>query len=245
MTDAHAGIPARGKPADYGQEIVKRRRRRTLNYCSLQEKTVLDFGCGNGAQTMEFISDGGRILALDIDETDLNALAGQMHAAETPSILPVLYEGGRLPVADGSVDVVLSYEVLEHVPDEEAALAEIRRVLKPGGEMIISVPNKAWIFETHGARLPVLPWNRVPFFSWLPKAIHGKYAKARIYTLSGIVNLLRYHGLEVRATEYITAPMDVIRIGWMQRILRASVFRGDRTSIPFFSTSILVHCVKL
>jgi 2-polyprenyl-3-methyl-5-hydroxy-6-metoxy-1,4-benzoquinol methylase len=241
---ALAAPPARGKPADYGQEIVARRRRRTLEKCRLAGKKVLDFGCGNGAQTVEFIRDGCRIVALDVDEGELKLLSDYLRSRNERSILPVRYDGRGLPVADASVDVVLCYEVIEHVGDEELALREIRRVLKPGGEAVISVPNKAWIFETHGARLPLLPWNRVPFFSWLPDSIHGKYANARIYRRSEIVAKLSQAALRVRSAEYITAPMDVVKIGWLKNMLRSTIFTGDVTPVPFYSTSILVHCVK-
>src|SRR5207247_1410784 len=103
----------------------------------------------------------------------------------------------------------------------------------------ISVPNKAWIFETHGARLPLLPWNRVPFFSWLPKSIHDRYANARIYSKREITGILSKHHLNIKHAEYITAPMDVVSIGWLKRFLRSTVFVNDTTPIPFFSTSIL------
>jgi len=237
-------IPARGKQADYGQEIVKRRRRLTLAKCRLEGKMVLDFGCGNGAQTAEYMQDGCKIVALDVDEGDLRELSKHLLSRGERSILPVRYDGRSLPVADASVDVVLCYEVIEHVPDERQALREIGRVLKPGGEVVLSVPNKAWVFETHGARLPYLPWNRVPFFSWLPKSIHAKYANARIYRRAEIVKILTSEALHVRSAEYITAPMDVVKTPWLKNVLRYALFDGDVTSVPFLSTSILVHCVK-
>jgi 2-polyprenyl-3-methyl-5-hydroxy-6-metoxy-1,4-benzoquinol methylase len=237
-------VPARGKPADYGQEIVKRRRRLTLAKCPLEGKIVLDFGCGNGAQTAEFMQDECKIVALDVDEGDLRELSRHFRSQKGSSVLPVRYDGLSVPVADASVDVVLCYEVIEHVPDERQALREIRRVLKPGGEVVLSVPNKAWVFETHGARLPVLPWNRVPFFSWLPKPIHAKYSNARIYRRSEIVKMLTNEALHVRSAEYITAPMDMVQIPWLKNVLRSAIFAGDVTQVPFLSTSILVHCVK-
>jgi 2-polyprenyl-3-methyl-5-hydroxy-6-metoxy-1,4-benzoquinol methylase len=237
-------LPARGKPADYGQEIVKRRRRLTLAKCRLDGKLVLDFGCGNGAQTAEYMQDGCNIVALDVDEGDLKELSKHLQSGRGKSVLPVRYDGWSLPVADASVDVVLCYEVIEHVPDERQALREIRRVLKPGGEVVLSVPNKAWVFETHGARLPLLPWNRVPFFSWLPKPVHAKYANARIYRRSEIMKLLTSEALHVRSAEYITAPMDMVSTPWLKNLLRSALFAGDVTQVPFLSTSILVHCVK-
>jgi len=235
---------ALGKPADYGQELVKRRFRMTSALVSLQGKTVLDFGCGNGAQTIEFCRSGGDIIAVDLFDSSLKVFASHLAERGVSSTLPVQYDGGALPVGSGSMDIVMSYDVLEHVHDESLALTEMHRVLKPGGELVMSVPNKGWVFETHGAYLPLLPWNRVPFFSWLPRAIHSRYAKARIYRRKEIVRLLESHSFEVLGSQYMMAPMDVVRIPWLKRALRRLVFGRDTTRWTFLSTVVLVHARK-
>ena len=246
MNEPRADLqPARGKPAEYGQEIVRRRHRRSVALCAFEGKTVIDFGCGNGAQTIEFNAANVRILALDVERESLNIFAGQLTKSGTGGILPVLFGGHTVPVADSSADIVVCFEVLEHVDDDGFALDEIHRILKPGGEMILSVPNRAWIFETHGARLPLLPWNRVPFFSWLPKRVHDRFANARIYGRGEMSGLLARHRFRTLASEYITAPMDVVSAHWLKSILRRTIFTGDTTQVPFFSTSILFHCAKL
>jgi hypothetical protein len=107
-----------------------------------------------------------------------------------------------------------------------------------------SVPNKWWIFETHGARLPLLPWNRVPFFSWLPTPLHERWANARIYSKSRIKRLLEKHGFEVLDMQYIMAPMDVIKWKPLQQFLRKYVFNADTTSMPFKSVSIFIIAQK-
>ena len=114
------------------------------------------------------------------------------------------------------------------------------RVLTPGGTLVLSVPNKWWIFETHGARLPLLPWNRVPFFSWLPRPIHGRFARARIYTRGRILRLLAEAGFEILACRYLTAPMDVVRQEGLAALLRRTIFSGPGTRWPILSTSIFV-----
>jgi len=232
---------ARGKPAAFGHEIVKRRFRLTAERVSLENKNVLDLGCGNGSQTCEFINAGCRIAAVDIGFENLAVLAKHLRDDERRAIIPVQYDGLHLPFAGGSIELVVSYEVLEHVQDEAATLCEIYRVLKPGGEFILSVPNKGWIFETHGARLPLLPWNRVPFFSYLPHRIHRRFAKARIYRKRDIINLLIAHSFEILSAPYITAPMDVVKNAQLKRLLRGTLFRGDTTRWTFLATAILVH----
>jgi ubiquinone/menaquinone biosynthesis C-methylase UbiE len=234
----------RGTPAEYGQEIVKRRGRITSYCVSLRGKLILDFGCGNGAQTIELSKQGCGIIACDIDAGDLAVLTEYVAANSIKSVDTVLYDGTKLPLPDFTFDVAVSYAVLEHVEDEVVALRELYRVLKPSGEIVLSVPNKWWVFETHGARLPLLSWNRVPFFSWLPKSIHKKFAKARIYTKREVVNLLVTHGFEVLASSYMTAPMDMVKSPVLKKLLRTMIFRHDQTMLPILSTEIFLHCRK-
>ena len=109
---------------------------------------------------------------------------------------------------------------------------------------MISVPNKWWIFETHGAKLPLLPWNRVPFFSWLPKFIHSKYANARIYKKREIIALLSEYGFKVEEAKYITAPMDVLPKGKFKDFIIKTFFNSELTKSPFKSPSIFVVATK-
>ena len=233
-----------GRPATHGQEILRRRARLTNLLVQFTGKSVLDFGCGNGAQTVTFANHPCRMIAVDISHANLQALGETIRQGSLSTIMPVQYNGSQLPLATDSIDLMLSYEVLEHVRDESATLRELSRVMHRGAEAVISVPNKVWIFETHGAHLPLLPWHRVPFLSWLPTRIHRRIARARIYRNREIQRLLQKHGFEILSTLYITAPMDAIRTSWLQRFLRMTVFKTDATRLPFLSTAILVHCRK-
>ncbi len=206
----------------------------------------LDVGCGNGAQTVLFTRHFDRWMAIDVEE---NRLEEFRHVIEQgmPDIHDGSirrYDGERIPLDNNSADVLTCIEVIEHTRSDTQTIGELFRVLKAGGTAIITVPNKWWIFETHGANLPLLPWNRVPLFSWLPKRIHSKYAKARIYRKSQIETLLRDTGFQIQKSFYLTAPMDMLRPEGLQRAVRASFFRNDETRIPFLSTSVMIVATK-
>jgi 2-polyprenyl-3-methyl-5-hydroxy-6-metoxy-1,4-benzoquinol methylase len=140
-------------------------------------------------------------------------------------------------------DRLISFEVIEHLRDE-GRVRFFYDLLKPGGLAAITVPNKWWIVETHGANLPLLPWNRVPFFSWLPRGIHERFARARIYTKNRIHHLLSTAGFDVIRMSYVTAPMDVLKEGWLKSVLTKYIFHRDETPIPFLATAIFVIAGK-
>ena len=232
---------ARGKAAAPTDLIIARRHRIVNALAGQGRGILLDFGCGSGAQTLLFAAQFDRTIAVDINTQDVAECARRAtDAGLGDRVHCMAYDGTTLPVASESIDFVVSFEVLEHVDDEIGALSGIHRVLKRDGVLAISVPNKWWLFETHGAALPLLPWNRVPFFSWLPKALHDRWARARIYSRREIVRKLKQAGFEIQSSVYVTAPMDVVKNPALQRLLRKLVFRGDRTWMPFLSTAVLV-----
>jgi len=240
-----------GKPADYGQFILERRYKLAKAYArEAFERSgfYLDVGCGNGAQTVLFAKHFDHWMGIDVEEDRLNAFRQELsrgdYEAAKKSHDILRYDGDRIPLEDRTADVLTCIEVIEHTTSDKRTIAELLRVLKVGGTAIITVPNKWWIFETHGANLPLLPWNRVPFFSWLPKPIHSKYAKARIYRKSEIERLMRAAGFAIQKSFYVTAPMDMLKPAALQTAVRTSLFRNDETSIPLLSTSVMIVATK-
>jgi len=113
---------------------------------------VLDLGCGAGRHAFEAYRRGARVIAADLDLKELAGVSDLFAAmrAEGESGPPaqaaaVGADATRLPFADGSFDAVIVSEILEHVPNDGAALAEVARVLRPGGVIAVTVP--AWLPE--------------------------------------------------------------------------------------------------
>jgi SAM-dependent methyltransferase len=97
-------------------------------------KRVLDLGCRSGAFTRNFL-EGNEVVGLDVDRIALEKAAGL-------GIEPVVANVEEpLRFADASFDVVVAGELLEHLRFPEAVVAEARRVLRPGGVFVGSVPN--------------------------------------------------------------------------------------------------------
>jgi len=231
-----------GIPADFGDRIVARRARIVANYPAFTGSglKLLDAGCGNGATMLTLARRFSTCQGVDVSSDNVESFRREADRRGVHNCTAIVDDLCNSSLADETFDRLVSFEVIEHLPDERKGVETLFRLLKPNGMFAISVPNKWWIFETHGAYLPVLPWNRVPCFSWLPEAIHGRFAKARIYTKRRIVALLRAAGFRIRDVDYITAPMDRLTVPLLQTIATRTVFRGDTTRLPFLSTAIMV-----
>lgn len=96
---------------------------------------ILEVGAGTGAQAALFAKAGHDISAIDMPSSGLSPHRDH----------PIIdYDGKRIPFPDQTFDFVYSASTLEHIPDLDEMLMEMRRVLKPGGKMIHVVPMPAW-----------------------------------------------------------------------------------------------------
>jgi len=110
---------------------------------------LLDLGCGYGRHAFEAARRGAEVVALDAGEDEIvqvrAVLAAMVEAgeltAEKARAGGVRADALALPFAEGSFDRIVAAEVLEHIPDDRQAMAELVRVLRPGGTMAVTVPR--------------------------------------------------------------------------------------------------------
>ena len=150
---------------------------------------VLDLGCGGGRHAFEVLRRGADVVAFDQDAAELASVADMFAAMDKAGEVPaeataetVTGDALAMPFPDASFDRVIAAEVLEHIPDDMAAMREIHRVLKPGGMAAVTVPS-------------FLP-ERI---CWaLSEAYHtAPGGHIRIYTLAELTAKLKSTGLEV------------------------------------------------
>ena len=234
-----------GLPANFNDKIITRR----INIINSIENfydtklNCAEIGCGNGATAIRLANYFNSIDCYDIFENNKNEFEKNAQALNVTNCSFLQSDIEKDTITHEKYDRLICFEVIEHFKDDNS-VTNLYKMIKKGGKAVISVPNKWWIFETHGAKLPLLPWNRVPFFSWLPKPIHEKFANARIYTKGRIVKLLKNAGFKIEEVKYVTAPMDVLKEGKLKEFLTSTIFKNDTTKIPFFSTSIFIYVSK-
>lgn len=106
-------------------------------------RTLLDVGCGDGTMLFQFRTRFSEFIGLELSPNRLEQ--ARQHLAGM-NFHPLLTSAESMPeVATNSVDRVISADTIEHIPDVYAAAAEMHRVLKPAGMLVINTPNIAYI----------------------------------------------------------------------------------------------------
>ena len=127
----------------------------TVDYTKLRigpGTKVIDVGCGAGRHSFEAYRRGADVIAFDQNaeeladvDTMLQAMGQAGEAPKSAKAQVVVGDALALPYPDGTFDAVIASEILEHIPDDDAAIAELIRVLRPGGTLAVTVPR--WLPE--------------------------------------------------------------------------------------------------
>jgi len=225
----------RGEPSYVWRAGQQRRLEMILEAAGERIKgRVLENGCGVGMYVEHLAPYGGDIVGLEYD-FERAAEAG----TRSPNILNAA--GESLPLPSATFDLILSHEVLEHVQDDAQAVREMVRVLRPGGRIVIFVPNRGYPFETHG-----LYWRgnyyfgNKPFVNYLPRKWRDKLAPhVRVYSRRDLARL--FDGLPVKFIErtVIFGAYDniIARFGAFGKFLRGILQFLERTPLKGFGLS--------
>ena len=225
----------RGEPSYVWRAGQERRLSMTLEAAGERiSGWALENGCGVGMYIEHLTPHAGVVVGLEYDFER----ARQAHQ-RSDHILGAA--GEFLPFPEQTFDVILSHEVLEHVQDDRAAVEQMVRVLRPGGRIIIFVPNRGYPFETHG-----IYWRgryrfgNIPLINYLPRRCRDRLAPhVGVYTRGDLGRL--FEGLPVRIVEQtiVFGAYDniIARLPRLGTILR-SVLQGlERTPLRVFGLS--------
>jgi len=117
-----------------------------------EARVVLDFGCNVGYGTNIISRNAKKAVGIDVSTKAIET-ATQAYKGENLNFH--IFDGQRAPFDDGSFELIVSFQVMEHIIDTSSYLSEIKRLLRPGGMVVITTPNASVRLEPG-----MKPWNK-------------------------------------------------------------------------------------
>lgn len=195
---------------------------------------VLENGCGVGIYLQHLTPRAGSIVGLEFDNE-------RVREARTHSQNLINGASEQLPFSTASFNVILSHEVLEHVRDDHRSVEEMVRVLKPGGVIVLFVPNLGYPYETHG-----IYWRgryrfgNIPLVHYLPSRWRQWLAPhVRAYSTHDLQQLFRQLPVNVLEQKIIFGAYDniIYRFPTLGRVLRDVLQWLEKTPLKIFGLS--------
>ena len=211
-------------------------------WAPLEDARVLVAGCGVGmyaGQIRERYSEQVEAFDIEISRVGLarRGIPGALAAA-----------GEDVPFADSAFDVALSHEVIEHVRDDRRSMAELLRVVKPGGRVLLFCPNRWHPFETHGHYWKgEYRFGNTPLINYLPKAWRHRLAPhVRAYTAAELRRLLAFDCAEILHHSRVYGGYDniIARLGAPAIVARDLLYRLEGGPLDTWALSHFVVIQK-
>ena len=213
-----------GEPSYVWRSGQERRLALIRRSVALEDRRILDVGCGVGTYVRRFRELSPHTFGIDVSLDRLREarLAGL-----------VVAKGERLPFADASFDVLVFNEVIEHVEDDRRTIEDALRVIRDDGHIVLYAPNRLYPFETHGIQWKgSYRFGNIPLVNYLPTAYRDRLVPhARAYTKRSIRRLWAGLPLDVVVHGYVYPGFDNVatRRPALGRALRAVLYRAERT----------------
>lgn len=210
----------------------------------LSGERLLDVGCGDGTFTRVLGTKFREVYGIDVQDAYLEQFRTAVAGDKRFAIVNMSASEMRFP--DRYFDSIITIETLEHVPDLARAAAEICRVLRPGGELLITVPNRWFPFENHGAKIADWHWNgRVPLLTYWPW-LHRRTSVARVFRVRDLDSLFTKRGLQRTALDYAwpTFEHGGNRFQPLLKPFFGLMRKGEESRLRMFGSSVITRYVK-
>lgn len=230
------------KSSNKGERGITKRLDALASLTSLRGHRLLDIGCADGTYTRRLATGFDLVDAVDIEPERLADFRTAL--GDRPSNITIhSMSADALDFPARTFDVVSAIEVMEHVGDVDAVLAEVARVLRPAGRFLVTTPNRWFPFETHK---PIIggkrrrPWV-APGLPWIPP-LHRRFSDARAFTASGLGRQAAAAGLIPVGHTWIMPPFDASPVG--QRI-RPVTDRLEDSPLRFLGMALVAVFEKV
>jgi ubiquinone/menaquinone biosynthesis C-methylase UbiE len=183
-----------------------------LDYAGTTGMEVLDVGCGQGIDLARYARAGARVTGIDLTPRHVELARRHLEAAGLSGDV-VLGDAEQLPFDDDSFDRASSNGVLHHTPDIAAALGELRRVLRPGGEARIIV------------------YNRSSFHYWLSQVLYSGIFKRQLFkegSMEAVLRHVEHSSIDASPLVRVYSPRQT------RRLMRDAGFSGVATQVRQF-----------
>jgi SAM-dependent methyltransferase len=213
-------------------------------------RDVLDYGCGSGYGCAHIAAGARRTVGVDVSRKAIEA-ARRDYGGDAPRLEFMTIEAGQaLPFPAASFDTVLSFQVIEHVRDADRYLSEARRVLRPGGHLVLATPDRATRL------LPAQrPWNRWHVTEYsaraLRRALSPHFDRVALLGMGGSPEVLAIELDRTRRARWLMLPAtlpfypDALRVrllAGVQRLREARKGKGapERHSFDFDESALRI-----
>lgn len=210
----------------------------------LRGRRMLDVGCGDGSFTVALAEHFAEVHGIDVQEAWLDQF--RRRVSEDPRFVITPMSASAMTFLDGYFDVLVTIETIEHIPDLLRAADEFYRVLKPGGQCLLTCPNRFFPFENHGLRWRGRDYSRrIPLLPYIPP-LHDRLSLARVFTVRRLDQIFLPRGFSRRAVDYAW-PTFEHGGNPLQRFLKPlfGVMRWmENSPLRFFGSSIVARYDK-
>ncbi|MBU0979765.1 MAG: class I SAM-dependent methyltransferase [Nanoarchaeota archaeon] len=197
---------------------------------------ILNIGVGTG-DDLKVLNRYGDNYIVDINKEALDLIDRSLYLKKAVA------DACRLPYEDGFFDIVVSFDVFEHIEDDKSAAAEAFRVLKKGGTMLFSVPAFPVLFSSHDKAAE----HKRRYDKRMLRQLFNRFGNTRLYYWNSIL-FLPWAALRLMKKrskpklEYMRSPSALNRLFYP--ILRIDNYLIKNRISPLFGLTIIGHCRK-
>ena len=201
----------------------------------IKKGLLLDIGCARCHYLKALAGSFSSEVGIELDAAFLTENARSFNVVNA--------SGENIPLANGTADLILFMETIEHVVNPVTALQQIHSALSKDGFLFLTAPNRFYPFEIHDIHLGrTTIWNKfgLPFLSLLPNRLRKRFENARIFTQKDLVNLLKICKFKTISIEYMPVQFENIGSSSFGSSLRKVFSHSPRV----LGTSIIILARK-